>query len=111
MIKFRCANCKQKLGVPDEYAGRRIRCNKCSQPSVVPQPHTAIEEVTAKSKPHPISTPLIQKASKEEAQPNINEIAPPEQEDFDSDNFLDFGELERAEEGLSLNVIQMAQQD
>ena len=38
MIRFYCPNCKQKLGVPDEYAGRRIRCNKCSHPSIVPQP-------------------------------------------------------------------------
>jgi DNA-directed RNA polymerase subunit RPC12/RpoP len=38
MIKFRCPNCQTKLGVPDEYAGHRIRCNKCSQPTVVPKP-------------------------------------------------------------------------
>lgn len=37
MIKYRCPNCQQKLGVPDEYEGRRIRCSKCSQPSVVPR--------------------------------------------------------------------------
>lgn len=36
MIKFRCPHCQQKLGVPEAYAGRRIRCNKCSEPSVVP---------------------------------------------------------------------------
>jgi hypothetical protein len=41
MIKFFCPNCKQKLGVPDEYAGRRVRCNSCSQPSIVPKPVTA----------------------------------------------------------------------
>ena len=38
MIKFRCVHCEQKLGVPDEYAGRRVRCTKCSQPSTVPVP-------------------------------------------------------------------------
>ena len=38
MIKFRCPNCEKKLGVPDEYAGRRVRCNQCSQPCRVPQP-------------------------------------------------------------------------
>jgi hypothetical protein len=37
MIKYRCPNCQQKLGVPDEYEGRRIRCSKCAQPSVVPR--------------------------------------------------------------------------
>lgn len=36
MIKFHCPHCNQKLGVPDEYAGRRVRCSKCQQPSVVP---------------------------------------------------------------------------
>lgn len=36
MIKFRCPHCNQKMGVPDEYANRRIRCNKCNEPSRVP---------------------------------------------------------------------------
>lgn len=38
MIKFHCPSCNQKLGVPDDYAGRRIRCNKCNEPTMVPQP-------------------------------------------------------------------------
>jgi hypothetical protein len=37
MIKFHCSCCRKKLGVPDEYAGRRIRCPKCGEPSVVPK--------------------------------------------------------------------------
>jgi predicted Zn finger-like uncharacterized protein len=48
MIKFRCPNCQTKLGVPDEYAGRRVRCNKCGQPTIVPKP---IAEV-------PVASPL-----------------------------------------------------
>jgi len=36
MIKFRCPHCNQKMGVPDEYATRRIRCSKCNEPSRVP---------------------------------------------------------------------------
>ncbi|MHC4773628.1 MAG: hypothetical protein ACYS8S_08735, partial [Planctomycetota bacterium] len=43
MIKFRCPHCDQKLGVPDEYANRRIRCNKCNEPSRVP----AIKQVAS----------------------------------------------------------------
>ena len=43
MIKFRCPNCQQKLGVPDKYAGRRVRCNKCSQPCAVPQPAVEVQ--------------------------------------------------------------------
>ncbi|MHC4386284.1 MAG: zinc ribbon domain-containing protein [Planctomycetota bacterium] len=36
MIKFRCPHCNQKMGVPDDYANRRIRCSKCNEPSRVP---------------------------------------------------------------------------
>lgn len=36
MIKFHCPQCSQKLGVPDEYAGKRVRCSKCSQACHVP---------------------------------------------------------------------------
>lgn len=38
MIKYVCPSCHQKLGVPDNYAGHRVRCNKCSVPSIVPKP-------------------------------------------------------------------------
>lgn len=38
MIKFQCSHCSQKLGVPQEYAGKRVRCSKCQQVSVVPAP-------------------------------------------------------------------------
>lgn len=53
MIKFRCPQCDQKLGVPDEYAGKRVRCSKCSQPcqvpaaSVQPQPAAAAPQKPA----------------------------------------------------------------
>ena len=36
MIKFRCGHCGQKLGVPDEFSGRRVRCTNCDEPSMVP---------------------------------------------------------------------------
>jgi hypothetical protein len=38
MIKYYCPHCSQKLGVPDNYAGHRVRCNKCKEPSLVPDP-------------------------------------------------------------------------
>lgn len=38
MIKFRCKNCTQKIGVKDEYAGRRIKCPKCGQAVRIPVP-------------------------------------------------------------------------
>jgi hypothetical protein len=51
MIKFRCGHCNQKLGVPDEWGGKRIRCNHCKESCLVPlsqtrpqsQPETAPE--------------------------------------------------------------------
>jgi DNA-directed RNA polymerase subunit RPC12/RpoP len=42
MIKFHCSNCKKKFGVPDDYAGRRIRCNTCNQTTIVPKPAPAV---------------------------------------------------------------------
>lgn len=47
MIKYNCPKCNQKLGVPDNYAGRRVRCNKCNEPSVVPKPVTEIDITAA----------------------------------------------------------------
>jgi DNA-directed RNA polymerase subunit RPC12/RpoP len=40
MIKFRCSHCNKKFGVPDDYAGRRIRCNTCDHHTIVPGPVT-----------------------------------------------------------------------
>jgi hypothetical protein len=50
MIKFYCPHCRQKLGVPDEYAGRRVRCSRCKQPGTVPS-STALQPSTAKQLP------------------------------------------------------------
>ncbi|MHC4215738.1 MAG: zinc ribbon domain-containing protein [Planctomycetota bacterium] len=36
IIKFRCPSCNQKIGVPKDYAGRRVRCTKCKNPLEVP---------------------------------------------------------------------------
>lgn len=51
MIKFHCPHCEQKLGVPDEYAGKRVRCSKCKQAAVVPQPELEFESVHAEVEP------------------------------------------------------------
>ena len=37
LIKFRCGHCSCKLGVPDEYAGRRVRCTECNEACQVPE--------------------------------------------------------------------------
>ena len=60
MIKFRCAHCQQKLGVPDEYAGRRIRCSKCGQPGVVPKPAAVSEIPQAKTPPLPPRASVVE---------------------------------------------------
>ena len=36
MLKFRCGQCGQKIGVPEAYAGKRVRCPRCQQPARVP---------------------------------------------------------------------------
>ena len=43
MIKFRCGHCDQKLGVPDEWAGKRIRCNRCKESCLVPHPQIELQ--------------------------------------------------------------------
>ncbi|MCG3180945.1 MAG: hypothetical protein BIFFINMI_03310 [Phycisphaerae bacterium] len=36
MIKFRCAQCNQKIGVPDEDAGKRVQCPTCGSVNLIP---------------------------------------------------------------------------
>lgn len=38
MIKFHCNVCDKKLGVPPEYAGKKVKCPRCTTPITVPQP-------------------------------------------------------------------------
>ena len=38
MIKFYCGNCEKKIGVPYEYAGKKVRCPRCKEGVAVPQP-------------------------------------------------------------------------
>lgn len=42
MIKFHCKHCSGKIGVKDEFAGKRVRCPKCKEPVRVPKP--AVED-------------------------------------------------------------------
>lgn len=36
MIRIRCSHCDKKLGVPDEAAGKRIKCPQCGTVNVIP---------------------------------------------------------------------------
>ena len=67
MIKFRCPHCQQKLGVPDEYAGRQIRCNKCSKPSTVPKPVSpqSVQSPEIADVPAPVNVPDDEAARQE----------------------------------------------
>ena len=56
MIKFYCAFCKKKIGVPDSYIGKQVQCPKCRLATVVPpvsasappdSPPPPPEEITA----------------------------------------------------------------
>jgi len=38
MIKFRCPVCSKKIGVPDEYAEKRVKCPTCNSAAQVPSP-------------------------------------------------------------------------
>ncbi len=42
MIKFSCNECGKSYRVPDEYAGKRVRCKGCSQVTAIPQ----VEDIT-----------------------------------------------------------------
>jgi len=51
MIKFRCQYCDKKIGVPDEYAGKRVKCPRCASAIVVPElePDPEVEVATEPS--------------------------------------------------------------
>ncbi len=45
MIKFHCAHCDQKIGVPDEHAGKRIKCPNCGAIVPIPMPEPALDQL------------------------------------------------------------------
>ena len=47
MIKFRCQHCSKKIGVQDDYAGKRVWCPKCHQPAQVPDEPGNQDELNA----------------------------------------------------------------
>jgi len=85
MIKFRCPHCNQKMGVPDEYATRRVRCRKCNQPSRVPQAQSA-------SKAVPISLEVVEEPPHQiqTAPQQTVESSPQQSDSFESDQVSGF---------------------
>lgn len=51
MIKFRCDGCHKKMGVPDDYAGKRVRCPQCHKTVIVPSAAPATQTQTAADSP------------------------------------------------------------
>jgi len=49
MIKFQCGKCGWQFDLPDKYAGRRVRCKKCSEISVVVGSQTDSNGSTSRS--------------------------------------------------------------
>lgn len=75
MIKFRCENCQKKIGVPDEYAGKQVRCPQCKDTLRVPEPEL---QLAAAEEPAPIwSDELLQGVGQEEQSPPM-QLAPAE---------------------------------
>ncbi len=44
MITFACEKCDSKYKLADEYAGKRVRCKKCSHVMLVPSPVSTVDE-------------------------------------------------------------------
>lgn len=49
MIKFKCEFCDQRLGVPDDFIGKRVRCTKCRAVNIVPTAEERAARDAAKS--------------------------------------------------------------
>jgi DNA-directed RNA polymerase subunit RPC12/RpoP len=83
MIKFHCPNCNKKFGVPDDYAGRRVRCNACSQHTIVPKPVTEIvilplaTDRTADAK-HPVASKQHEDGSQTDEKSNPASVSVPD---------------------------------
>jgi len=73
MLKFRCKNCDQKIGVPDDWRGHLVRCPRCKQGVDVPNnaqfvnkappPPRESKQKSAPSTPAPVAVaPLLEQA-------------------------------------------------
>ncbi len=70
MIKFRCEHCGHKLGVPETYIGRTVRCPHCKAGNTVPNPEPAPEPT-----PEPAPEPEYDDAPAEEEMDELSALA------------------------------------
>src|SRR5216683_3676138 len=96
-IQFQCQSCRSTLRVPDNLAGRKVRCPKCSgvadvpttdigavsrieqpQPQPVMQSSAEAEEVRVRSRrPAPVPEPEVEDAEEVEKRPPRPVRSPP----------------------------------
>ncbi len=60
MIKFYCTRCDKKLGVPDEFAGKMVKCSRCRQPTRVPDHSQGTEPEPIPDQPPLSESPLTE---------------------------------------------------
>lgn len=78
MIKFHCPHCNRKLGVPDEAAGRRIRCVECRQVCAVPPTSEDASEPSTQNTPTVIVPALASQPSQTSPAELISSNSPPQ---------------------------------
>jgi len=93
MIKFRCPSCQTKLGVPDEYANRRVKCNHCGQPCIVPKP---IAEVPAQPSSEQGSKSTVSVVNNQPAKIQLQRA--PQPQSTDQLEFIDDSQIEIQED-------------
>jgi len=65
MIKFFCTRCDKKLGVPDEFAGKVVKCSRCRQPTRVPELSRETEPEQTPDRSNPPESPLAENVLRE----------------------------------------------
>ncbi len=53
MIQFKCEGCNEKYTVPDEYAGKKVRCKKCDHVNRIPSQKNSVSFVNKDTLPDP----------------------------------------------------------
>jgi len=84
MIKFRCHNCDKKIGVPENYATKMIKCPQCANPTIVPgviYEEPAIEQIPLADE----STSASEDQSRQDGFPTLTPQT--EQDDWTDDMF------------------------
>ena len=76
MIKFRCSGCSKKIGVPAEYATKRIRCPRCKDVLVIPALELELEPVGAIEPAAVIEPPVSQGVMAKSESDDQDELEP-----------------------------------